>query len=257
MLYLQKPQVIANKSLHIRELRNAFAHGKSISVDDLIRFYKRFEETISRSTVDWRIYELNQQGILHRVARGTYSLSETNTFIPDVTLSMKQLYGSIRKQFPFAESCIWTTRWINEFMLHQPGRFYTIIEVEKDVMESVFFALKEQGKEVFLDPSDEVLNKYVIDTREPVIVTRLTSESPILKIDNVNTVTLEKILVDLLCDEKLFAAQQGAELERIYRTAFEKYTVSTTKLLRYASRRSKKEEIEKRIEKIQRNGNND
>src|SRR5690606_6492897 len=115
----------------------------------------------------------------------------------------------------------------------------------------------EQGKDVFLDPSDEVLNKYVIDTREPVIITRLTSESPIQKIDNVNTVTLEKILVDLLCDEKLFAAQQGAELERIYRTAFEKYTVSTTKLLRYASRRGKKKEIEKRIEKIQRNGNND
>ena len=44
-------------------------------------------------------------------------------------------------------------------MLHQPGRFYTILEVEKDAMESVFYELSGQRKDVFLDPSKEILIK--------------------------------------------------------------------------------------------------
>lgn len=135
-------------------------------------------------------------------------------------------------------------------MLHQPGKFYTILEVEKEVMESVFYALKEQGKEVFLDPSEEIISKYVMDSKEPIIISRLTTEAPTQQVENISTVTLEKILVDLFCDEKLFGTYQGAELERIYRSAFEKYTVSNSKLLRYANRRNKKNDIEQLIEKI-------
>src|SRR5690606_16274070 len=124
------------------------------------------EDEVKRSTIDWRIYELHQQGILHRISRGMYSLSKTNIFVPDVSRSLKNLFGSVRNQFPYVNSCLWTTKWINEFMLHQPGKFYTILEVEKEVMESVFYALKEQGKEVFLDPSEEIISKYVMDSKE-------------------------------------------------------------------------------------------
>jgi hypothetical protein len=135
-------------------------------------------------------------------------------------------------------------------MLHQPGQFYTILEVEKNVMESVFYALKELGKDVFLDPPEEILNKYVLNLREPIIITRLTTEAPTQEIDNVNSTTLEKMLTDIYCDQTLFAAHQGAEMQNIYRVAFEKYIVSTAKMLRYANRRNKKTEIEEFMNKI-------
>ena len=151
--------------------------------------------------------------------------------------------------------CIWNTKWINEFMLHQPGRFYTILEIEKDVKESVFYALMELGKEVYLDPTEEVLNKYVVNKKDPIIITSLVTEAPTQEVNGVNTITLEKLLVDIFCNETLFGAHQGAELERIYSSALEKYTVSNTKLLRYASRRNKKEEMKSLIGKKQRNGN--
>jgi len=132
-------------------------------------------------------------------------------------------------------------------MLHQPFRFYTVVEVEKEVMESVFYALKESGKEVFLDPSEEIVNKYVVNASEPIIITRLTTEAPTQKVNKVNTQTIEKILVDIFCDPVIFAAQQGAELKRIYQSVFDKYNVNKTKMFRYASRRNKREEIEKFI----------
>lgn len=116
-------------------------------------------------------------------------------------------------------------------------------------MESVFYALKEKGREVFLDPSEEILNKYIMDSNEPIIITRLTTEAPTQKTNDVVTQSIEKLLVDIFCDPVLFAAHQGAELERIYQSAFEKYAVSNTKMLRYASRRNKRDEIENFINK--------
>jgi hypothetical protein len=245
---------IEKKSLHIKELRNAFVHNQSISVHDLIQFFQRFEEKIKRSTVDWRIYELTKLGILHRVGRGTYSLSETHHFKPEVSRSLKLLFGIVKNQFPYLNICVWNTKLINEFMLHQPGRFYTLIEVDKDAMESVFYELKDQGRDVFLNPSEEVLSKYVISKKDPIIITSLITEAPLEEIDKVKTASLEKVLVDICSNETLFSSQKGAELTWIYETAFEKYTISEAKLLRYARRRNKKEVVEQLI-KNQRNGN--
>lgn len=240
---------IAKKSLHIKELRNAFAHNQSVSVNDLIRFFKGFNEEIGRSTVDWRIYELTKLGILHRVSRGIYSLSETSHFKPEVSHSLKLLFGIVKNQFPYLNICVWNTKLINEFMLHQPGRFYTILELDKDSMESVFYELKDQGRDVFLNPSEEVLSKYMVSKKDPIIITSLITEAPLEKINGIKTASLEKILVDICSNETLFVAQQGAELTRIYETAFEKYTISETKLLRYARRRNRKEVVERFIKK--------
>jgi hypothetical protein len=187
----------------------------------------------------------------YRIARGIYSLSEPNHYIPDVSRSLKQLFIESKKQLPFAEMCIWNTKWINEFMLHQPGKFYTLLEVEKDLRESFFYALKDLGKDIYLDPSEEVLNKYVVDKTDPIIITSLVTEAPIQEVHGVHTITLEKLLVDILCNKTIFAAQQGAELKRIFSFAQEKYTMSKAKILRYASRRNKSDQIEYLIDKIQ------
>ena len=134
-------------------------------------------------------------------------------------------------------------------MLHLPGRFYTLLEVDKDAMESVFYELKDEGRDVFLNPSEEVLSKYVIGKKEPILITSLITEAPLQEIGGVKTATLEKVLVDICSNETLFSSQQGAELTRIFETAFEKYTVSETKLMRYARRRNKKEVVERLINK--------
>ena len=247
---------IANKSLHIKELKSNFVLGKVFTVQDITKFYEQFEEGIKRSTIDWRIYELTQRGILYRIERGIYSLSENEAtqFIPEVSGPLKNLSGKLNKQFPFIDICLWSTKWLNEFMLHQPGWFYTILEVEIDAMESVFYALKEKGKDVFIDPSEEILNKYVSNTIDPIIITRLITEAPTRKIHDVVTPTLEKMLVDIFCDQTVFATYQGAELNRIYQTAIEKYNMSRAKMMRYANRRNKKFELQELIKVVMTEG---
>lgn len=237
--------IITSETLHIEDLIKEFSIKENFNISDIITYYQQFDKDIKRSTVDWRIYALVNKGILHRVSRGLYSLSENKgkEFIPEINRSLKYLSGKIYNQFPFIDTCIWSTKWLNEFMLHQPFRFYTIVEVEKEVMESVFYALKEQGKEVFLDPSEDIVNNYVVNASEPIIITRLTTEAPTQKVNKVVTQTIEKLLVDIYCNPVIFAAHQGAELKRIYQTVFDKYKVNNTKMFRYASRRNKRNEI--------------
>ncbi|EIJ38700.1 hypothetical protein JoomaDRAFT_1690 [Galbibacter orientalis DSM 19592] len=238
-------------SLHIDKLKEGFIPGQKITIQDIVDFYEQFNERIKRSTIDWRIYKLTQKGILHRLSRGVYALSEgeIQEYVPETDKSLKKLFRKINDQFPFVNTCVWSTKWLNEFMLHQPGRFYTILEVDRDVMESVFYALNDQGKNVFLDPSTEILNQYVANAKEPVIITHLTTEAPIQEVNQVSTTTLEKMLVDIYCDPDLYATFQGAELQRIYQTAFDKYHINEPRMLRYATRRTKKSEIQELINK--------
>lgn len=226
-------------------MRAAFSDIQEITIQDITDFYAKYGEQVNRSTVDWRIHELTQQGVLFRTSRGTYSFSkpETDEYVPEINNSLKYLAGKIRNQFPLVNTCLWTTKWLNEFMQHQPGRFYTILEVEKDAMESVFYALNDQRKEVFLNPSVDVLNNYVANAKEPIIISRLTTEAPTKEVQHVVTATLEKMLVDIFCDPDLYAAFQDSEMEYIYRTAFEKYQMNERSMLRYANRRAKQAEI--------------
>ena len=54
---------------------------------------------------------------------------------------------------------------------------------------------------------------------------------------------LEKILVDLFAEEKLFYFYQGAELMHIYENAIKNYTLNYTKLFSYARRREREQNI--------------
>lgn len=190
--------------------------------------------------------------MLHRVSRGIYSLSEIDQieYKPQINRSLKNLFGKVRNQFPYIDTCLWSTKWLSEFMLHQPGRFFTILEIEKDAMEAVFHYLNSQGREVFLNPSVEILNNYVVNAKSPIIIVSLKTESPILQIENTVTTSLEKMLVDIYCEPELFSTFQGAEMKRIYQSSFEKYLINNSKMLRYANRRGKKIEIQELINDI-------
>jgi hypothetical protein len=196
---------------------------------------------VESTTVNWRIHALVQFGIISRIGRGKYTLGKGRSFLPEPSREIKILFRDLQKQFPYLQICIWNTSVLNELMLHQPGRFYTLIEVDKDTTQSVFYFLKETQKNVFLEPNAEMLSLYASAEKETIIVNALVSEAPVQMIESVVTTTIEKLLVDVFCDDVLFAAQQGSEMETIFREAFEKYTINENKMLRYADRRRKKQ----------------
>ncbi len=197
-----------------------------------------------------------QKGVLARIGRGKFQLGSSKTYLPELYRKEKVIYNKLIAEFPFVDVCIWNTKILNEFMQHQSGSFQIIIEVEKEVTQSVFYFLKELNYPVFIEPTEEIIDKYLPMDKEAIIIKSLVSESPLQEINNVKTITIEKLLVDIFSDTVVFTAQQGAELSTIFNTAFDKYTVNQSKMLRYASRRRKKETFAKYIKQFQIYGSN-
>jgi len=193
---------------------------------------------------------LIQEGILQRVGRGKFRLGEGRKYIPEISSETKSIFKKLKLAFPYANFCVWNTSVLNEFMQHQPGKYFLLVETDKETTNSVFYFLREIKKSVFIEPTNDILEKYIVNEKEVIVIKSLISEAPTQNIYEVETATIEKMLVDIFCDEVIFSAQQGAERRTIFREAFTKYTINQSKMLRYANRRRKKEELNEYVKTI-------
>ncbi|MDT0294888.1 DUF6577 family protein [Mesonia ostreae] len=222
-----------------------FKEHKSISKSDLVKCILKDFPEFKESSINVYLSKLKKAGLLKNPTRGVYALEEKKEFLPNIDSKLKRLFNKIKKDYPFIDFCIWNTVWLNDFMRHQPFKFYTIVELEKDVAQSVFYKLKDQGKSVFLEPDAETFELYIHNSDDVIILKQLVSEAPIVEIENVVIPSLEKLLVDMIIDTDLYAAQQG-ELDFIYQSAFDKFGINQGKMKRYAHRRNREKEVEKR-----------
>jgi len=234
---------IETSKLYIETIKANFGSHESFKTDDIALFFKTFDPELSKQTINWRIYHLVQKGILERLGRGVFRIGKNHLFIPELSSQQKLIYNKILSLFPFSNFCIWNTSIINEFSLHQSNMNFTLVEVEKDSLQSVFYELKETKNNVFIEPTNDVIENYVSNIKNPIIVKALITEAPLQKVDGTKTTTIEKLLVDLFCNKELFFAFQGKELRTTMDEAFSKYSVNQNKMIRYANRRGKKEEF--------------
>ena len=237
-------------SLYIDDLTKHFKDKNIIEIADIADFYRITNRQIKSTTIHWRVHTLVQKDILRRVGRGKYRFGKSANYFPEISLKLKSIHNKIHNDFPFCRMCVWHTSVFNEFMQHQMGKFYYLIELEKDATEAVFYSLKERNLSVFLNPNQEILDKYIPENKDIYIVKTLVSEAPTQKVGEVCSITLEKMLVDIFCDETFFAAQQGAEMRTVFNEALGKYTINQNKMLRYADRRKRKIDFNNYLETI-------
>jgi hypothetical protein len=232
------------KDFFIEKLKQRFTEQSYITREQLFDFYRSFEPDLKEATFGWRIYALKEKNLLKPVRQGVYTLLVKPQFHPSLEPRLKELANKINKQFPAARYCVWNTRWLNEWMIHQPGRFLLLLEIETTATESAFYFLKDESfKNVFLNPGDNLLERYIYEETETIIVKTLVTKAPIKKEKKISIPILEKILVDLFVDKKLFAPFQGNELVHIYNNAYKLYALNITKLLAYAKRRTREQEL--------------
>ena len=76
-----------------------------------------------------------------------------------------------------------------------------------------------------------------------LIVKPLITKAPLEKGEKIATPSLEKILVDIFVDRKLFSVFQGSELVQIFNTLDSMYALNITRMTAYAKRRGKMQEL--------------
>jgi predicted transcriptional regulator of viral defense system len=227
----------------INTISTAFKNRTSFTKNDLLKVLQEIYPETTTNTIKWKIHDLKEKGVIRHLTRGVYSLTENKrSYAPDIPEEARKIYNDIRQELPYTDLSISYTGWFNEFMLHQVFRTYLIIEVEKEATPTVFKRLIELSDEVFLNPRKEMFEYYIANTENPIIIKPLISESPLIEVDQIRVASLEKLLVDCICDTEVYGAQYQ-EATAIFENAMEKYTINTGRIRRYARRRNRSVEI--------------
>lgn len=195
------------------------------------------------TTVRWCLHDLREKNIIERVSRGIYQLSSRKKFQFVVNAQIEQMNKLLKEKFPFIRYCVWNGNSLTSLMHHIAINNAIYIEAERDVVESVFNILKEHYKNVFINPDRQLMERYIDLSQSPIIVKTLISESPLDKTGDIPTPSFEKIIVDI-CFDADFQYLAGSELSNIIDKS-RIYTIDRSKLLRYASRKNKREQIQK------------
>ena len=214
----------------------------TIDVDTALELARTGDRDVPRSTVRWRLYEMVQRGTLQRLRRGVYTRQDKREFRLTVADSLASLFHTVRMKLPYVELCVWRSAVLQDLTQHFPDRSVSIIEVEKDGEAAVQDLLvgTDQPAVAYEDlPAVE----RSFPRQEHLVVKRLVSEAPLTRVGDVTVPRLEKILVDIVQDRNLFGFLEGAETHHIYEAASDRYHIQLDTLLRYASRRGVRDDV--------------
>lgn len=231
---IEKPKII--------DLQNYFGKN-TFTTTQLCKFYLTDEPNLKDSTLRWRIYNLKKQGVISSVKRGLYVVGHKASFSPQISQRIKSLYQGITKKFPYSKVSLWETKWLTNYMVHQPLTDNIIVEVDKEALSAVFSYLQESNNYVYYKPKRDIIEKYLIVGQHNLIVKNLIVDSPVAINEGIRIPKIEKIIVDLFADKDLLITYQGSELANIYQALFKTYAINQSTLNRYANIRKVKSKL--------------
>ncbi|MDD6084271.1 MAG: hypothetical protein PUB89_15795 [Oscillospiraceae bacterium] len=193
--------------------------------------------------------KLINDGKVHRVGRNRYCAEkkEYRSYSHLYSGEAVKIADCIKSNHPFTDFVIFETVQLNEFINHQIGKNTIFVYVDIDVADFVYETLNMefQGM-VMLSPKSKEFHQY--RRENSVVISRLISESP-KNTDVPWQISLEKMLVDIIADRLVHETFSESEYSNIFDTAFERYIIDKSKLIRYAGRRNAVSKIRNYIDR--------
>lgn len=245
------------------QLFRPFEPGDIIPKPELVSLLRAQYPDAKPATLDWRIHNLVQQGLLARQGRGRYVVvldqRGKGTFSPNVPDELGRRAKKLKAAFPLLTVCYWSTAALYPFMQQQPFSTYWLIEPEREGVNSVFDYLQaNQGRPsakrglptssaVMLASDLSLAGRYQPTAQTLILIKPLISEAPLQQTESGLTVpTAEKILVDLLADTDVFNLF-GEELPNLFEQVNAQYILNYDRMRRYARRRHKLPDLDNHL----------
>ena len=217
--------------------------GQYCSIDDIVSFVERIKGETSRKTIIWNVNDLVRKGQAARFGRGVYGFMPKTRFAPTIGEAGKEACALLRDKFRYLPVTVTDSFILGQFMNMQPFSAVMVIEVMKSATGAVLSALRKGGIDAFAKKDYRILERYSASSQHFVIRPELSVNPTLPNENNVRIAGLEKILVDLVCDEDIFGQYQGEELHNIYQNATKEYAVNYSQMLKYAAARKKKASV--------------
>lgn len=155
-------------------------------------------------------------------------------FRVEITPLMKDVTDALIKECEGVNSCI----------VQHPRNL--VVEVPRGEIPAVVSALKKYFPDVV-----DIRKAYpmIEDLHDFILVKPFTSEAPVFQEEGIQVPTIEKLLVDRVSDKE-YTNIETHDSVRLFQKAMEAYNVNTSRLVRYAARKGKKEEVNEILSKI-------
>lgn len=230
-------------------IQGNFSNQSVITSKELVLFISLQYPELSLSTISWRINQLKSENLIYQAGRGIYTFQFKPEFNPEISLKTKRLYNKTKPLAP-SDLIVWDTEMLDLIIEKVNEKRTTFLLIQKDALNDLFDQMQFLSKPIFLEPTNEIIQRYVLSQNDVILLYPLISETPIQNYGEYLMPTIEGILVNawLLSDNYLRFLDYS--IEEIFENAFKKYNVNKNKLLRYASRRDQRKEIEQLIQKI-------
>jgi len=223
-------------------------NNQNISIDKIVSGVQTIEKGIDRKTIIWAVNDLIKKGAVVRTGRGVYRLSSQKEFSPSLSNSTLAITDFISNQFKYMAATISDSSWLNEFMVQQPFSSVVVLEVVDSAVSSIVSKLRAENFDAFPKSDFKYLEAYS-KSAQPIVVSKTLQTTATKKKDKlIRLAKLEKLLVDVVCERDIYGQYQGWELENIFKNSIEKYAVNFSQMLKYATNRGRKKDVEKLLD---------
>jgi hypothetical protein len=230
-------------------IKEHFLNLSVINSKELVLFISVIYPELSSSTISWKINQLKTENLIYQAGRGIYTFQFKPEYNPEVSLKSKRIYNKT-KHLATSDLVVWDTEMLDLIIEKNNIKRTTFLLVQKDVLDDLFDQMQFLSKPIFLEPTNEIIQRYVLPQNDVILLYPLISETPIQHSGEYLMPTIEGILVNAWLLSESYLKLLDYSIEEIFRSAFKKYNVNKNKLLRYASRRDQRKEIEQLIQKI-------
>lgn len=230
-------------------IKGHFSGQPTITSKELGSFLLTIFPDLSTNTISWRINQLKTENLIYQVGRGLYTFIFKPEFKPEISLKSKRLYNKT-KPFVCSDLVVWDTELLDLIINKINLKRTSFLLIQKDELSDLFDQMQSMSRPVYLEPTNEIIHRYILNQNDVTILYPLISETPTQHNGDYILPTLEGVLVNAWLLSENYLKPLGYSIEDIFKNAFKKYNVNKNKLLRYAARRDQRKEIEKLIQNI-------
>ena len=221
--------------------------GKYCTIEEISLSVMMAYPNISRKTIVWKINQLIKKEKIIRVGRGVYLIAYKKKFKQIISTAAGEACKILAENLRYLEITLTDTSSLGELMVLQPFSSIINFEVKKTAVNAVVSTLRKEKIPAYRKNDYPQLERYV-ESIQPILVKPELSVNPNMpKDNNIRLATIEKILVDLVCDADIYGQYQDSELSNIYYNATELYAVNYSQILKYAAARGRKDDVIKNL----------
>ena len=226
--------------------------GHRYSHQELIKLLKNNYPQMRDSSYHWAVCGMLKSGSLTKIARNVYVVQNERkkpVYRPAYSDLAAKLISQVSDKYPSVHFTVFETALMNDFLNLLVAQNTVYIQMEKDVSIFVFRFLQELGYDhLIYKPNKDDYALYW--KKDCIVVTDLISEAP-LSASAPHEICLEKMLVDMYCDKLISSAYRKSEYPEMLKQAMKTYHIEPAKMMRYARRRGREDEIKKILEEIE------